>query len=120
LSLSNYGLDNQGGIAAYYYGGGSITLAIRNSTLIPVLNNKYVASEIIFFQNGQMFTKTFNTTETVPGTVWVDPSFQSVIFMNPTIRNSVFTDLFFFNGKDLKNFQLVYNNGEVKIFRVNL
>jgi hypothetical protein len=120
LGLSNYGSDNQGGIAAYYYGGGAITIAVRNNTLIPILNNKYIANEILFFQNGRILGRTFNTSDTVPGTVWIDPSFQSVIYMNPNIRNSVFTHLFFFNGQGLNSFQLVYDNGEVKIFKVNL
>jgi len=120
LSLSNYGLDQQGGIGAYYYGGGAITIAVRNNTLIPVLNNKYIAREIIFFQNGQMFTNTFNTSETVDGTVWVDSSFRTAIFLSPAIRNSIFTRLFFFDGQGLNDFQLVFNNGEVKIFKVKL
>lgn len=120
LSLSNYGTDQQGNVAAYYYGGGSITIVIRNNSYIPVLNNKMIAHEIIYFQNGKMVTNTFNTSETVEGTVWVDPSFQVVIYMEPAVKNSVFTSLYFFNGEGLKNFQLVFNNGEVKIFKVKL
>ena len=120
LGLSNYGVDQQGNIGAYYYGGGVITIAVRNNSYIPVVNNKFIAHEILYFQNGQMATNTFNTNETVQGTVWVDPSFQSVIFMMPDVKNSVFTQMFFFNGAGLKNFQLVFNNGEVKIFKVKL
>lgn len=121
LSLSNYGVDQQGNIGAYYYGGGAITIAIRNNSLVPVLNNKYIAREIIYFQSdGTQVRNTFNTTETVDGTVWVDSTRQIAIFMSPNIRNSVFTDLYFFDGQGLKNFQLVFSNGEVKIFKVKL
>jgi len=120
LPLSNYGMDQQGNIAAYYYGGGAIAVVIKNNSYIPVLNNKVIAREIIYFQNGKMETRTFNTSETVEGTVWVDPSFQAAIYMESSVKNSVFTRLFFFDGAGLKNFQLVFNNGEVKIFKVKL
>jgi len=120
LPLSNYGVDQQGNIAAYYYGGGAIVVAKRNESLVPILNSRAVASEIIYYKNNMLVTQTFNTSDTVQGTVWVEPSFGSAVFMEPEIKNSVFTKLFFFNGEGLKNFQLVFNNGEVKIFKVKL
>ncbi|HLC39442.1 MAG TPA: STT3 domain-containing protein [archaeon] len=120
LPLSNYGVDQQGNIAAYYYGGGAIVVAIRNESYVPILNNKVIANEIIYYKDNKPVTQTFNTSDTVQGTVWVEPSFGSAIFMEPDVKNSVFTKLFFFDGEGLKNFQLVFNNGEVKIFKVNL
>lgn len=126
LYLSNYGVDQHGNIAAYYYGGGAITLAVQNGTLIPILNNKYVASEIVYYQNGKLqdvsTSKFFNTSQVsiVPGTVEVDPGFQWAAFAPPAIRDSVFNNLFFFNGQGLNNFQLVFSNSQVKIFKVKL
>ena len=48
--------------------------------------------------------------------------------MSPEIRDSVFTNMFFFDGKGeiilgidpLKNFNLRYKNSEMKIFDINI
>jgi hypothetical protein len=40
--------------------------------------------------------------------------------MEPAIRDSTFTKLFFFDGRELDAFELVFSNPEVKIFRVSL
>jgi hypothetical protein len=50
--------------------------------------------------------------------LWVDPSFQAVIFMDAPVRDSIFTKLFFWDGEGLKHFEMVYSNSEVKIFKV--
>jgi len=82
---------------------------------------------MLMFQNGQPQILNFgNTTNLVDGLLWVDPSFQVVIFMDHSIRDSVFTNMFFFNGdgnkelgiSKLNNFELVYQNSEIKLFKV--
>jgi hypothetical protein len=47
--------------------------------------------------------------------------------MDSRVRDALFTNMFFFNGQGvtelnipkLKNFELVYSNPEIKIFKVN-
>jgi dolichyl-diphosphooligosaccharide--protein glycosyltransferase len=107
------------------YGDGIITLAIKNNQLVPILNvpqqgiANVVVKNIIYYQNGieQKFEYT-NITNTIDGLVWVDPSFQVVIFMDAQIKDSVFTKLFFFDGKGLTHFEKVFGNSEVKIFKI--
>ena len=54
---------------------------------------------------------------TVPGTLWVDPSLQLVIYMPPQMENSMFTRMFFYNGEGLKYFESSYVNPEVRLFK---
>ena len=115
------------------YGGGLVTLAMKDNKLVPILNfpqqgiSNAIIKEIIFYQNGQPYSYDYsNATNKIDGLLWVDPSFQVVIFMDPAVRDSVFTNMFFFNGEGfpqfgiqpLKHFHLVYSNPEVKIFNV--
>jgi dolichyl-diphosphooligosaccharide--protein glycosyltransferase len=105
--------------------GGIITLTAKENKLIPIINvpeqgiRNAIIKEIVFFQNGQEQRLNYgNLTNTVDGLLWVDPSFRMVIFMDPTIRDSVFTKLFFWNGQGLKHFQLVFSNPEIRLFKV--
>jgi dolichyl-diphosphooligosaccharide--protein glycosyltransferase len=105
--------------------GNILTLAIKENQLVPIINIPQqgiinaVVKEIIFYQNGQerRFAYT-NVTNAIDGLVWVDPSFQIVIFMDSQIRDSIFTKMFFFDGKDLTHFTKVFENPEVKIYKV--
>ena len=103
----------------------TVILAIKDNKLVPVINvpqrniRNAIVEEIIFFQNNQPYQfKYTNVTNTVGGLLWVDPSFRSVIYMEPAIRDSLFVRMFFFSGEGLEHFQLVYFNPEVKIFKV--
>jgi hypothetical protein len=41
------------------------------------------------------------------------------IYMDTTIQNSVFTKMFFFGGEGLEHYKLVYQNAEIKLFKVS-
>jgi dolichyl-diphosphooligosaccharide--protein glycosyltransferase len=105
--------------------GNILTLAIKDNQLVPIINIPQqgiinaVVKEIIFYQNGQerRFAYT-NVTNAIDGLVWVDPSFQVAIFMDAQIKESIFTKMFFFDGQGLTHFTKVFENPEVKIFRV--
>lgn len=105
--------------------GGILTLTVKDDKVVAVINvpqqgiRNALVKEIVYYQQGQEI-RYRNETYEIDGMVWVDPSFSMVIFMDPEIRDSIFTKMFFFNGKDLKNFELVYSNPEVKIFKVKL
>lgn len=129
LQLTN--VDNTQG--TLQYGGGVITIVQRDNQIVPILNipqqgiRNAVIKQILFFQNGQPQTFQFNTTNnTIDGMLWVDPSFQIVIFMDAPTRDSVFTNMFFFNGEGfqefgipkLNKFQLVYPNSEIRLYKV--
>jgi|GEM_PF-1117346 dolichyl-diphosphooligosaccharide--protein glycosyltransferase len=133
LQLTNY--NQQRGILEY--GNGLISIAQKDNKLVAVSNivtdwldpqecpRNSIIRDIIFFQQGrQINQRTENAT--CKGLLFIDPNFQFVIFMDEKIEKSIFTNMFFFNGKglkdfeipELKNFELKYSNPEVKIFEV--
>jgi dolichyl-diphosphooligosaccharide--protein glycosyltransferase len=106
--------------------GNMLTIAMKDNQLVPIMNIPQrniinaVVKEIIFYQNGKERRFTYaNITNAIDGLVWVDPSFQMVIFMDAQIRDSIFTRMFFFDGLNLTYFTKVFENSEVKIYKVN-
>jgi len=117
LSLTNY--NQEQGILEYE--NGAVSLVAKGSQFVPVYNNKYVIKDLVYFPSGQEKRESFaNVTDAVDAMLWIDPSFQVAILMQPDVRDSVFTKMFFWDGEGLSNFQLVFNNPEVKIFKVKL
>jgi hypothetical protein len=107
------------------YGDGIVTLTTKDNQLVPIINipqqgiRNAVIKEIIYFQDGnEQRIEYTNVTNALDGMLWVDPSFRVVIFMEPVIRDSLFTKMFFFEGKGLKHFELKYLNSEVRIYKV--
>jgi hypothetical protein len=111
----------------------TITLLEKNNTPLAVANypqqgiRNAIISDLMYFQNGQTVGAAYNSTNnTLNGLFWIDPSFKIAIFMESDVRDSVFTNMFFFNGEGAKefnisklnNFEMVYENSEVKIFKV--
>jgi dolichyl-diphosphooligosaccharide--protein glycosyltransferase len=127
LQLTDY--DQQSGILQY--GDGVISIIQKDNKLVPILNipqqgiRNAVIKNIIFFQSNNQISQVMENA-TLDGLVVVDSSFQVLTFMDSSIMNSVFTNMFFFNGngsKDLSisglnKFELKYSNSEIKIFKV--
>jgi asparagine N-glycosylation enzyme membrane subunit Stt3 len=121
MQMTNY--DPNTGVLEY--AGGQVKLVFDNGKWVPVLNfpqqgiRNAVISHIIYFENGVQ--RSYNYTDqanVVDGMVWVDPGYGLAIFMDPEIRDSVFTKMFFFDGAGLEHFELVYKNPEIRLFRV--
>jgi len=111
------GVDQNQGVLSY--ADGVINLIRKGDQWVPVYNNKFVIKDIVYFENGQEKQLNFqNVTDSIDGLLWVDSSMQAVIFMEPDVRNSLFTSMYFWSGAGLKHFQLVFNNPELKIFKV--
>jgi len=113
---------NQGVIE---YNDGQLRLVFDNGQWIPVLNfpqqgvRNVPIRNIVYFENGQERRLNFtDMPNTIDGMVWVDPSYTAAMFMDASIRDSVFTRMFFFNGVGLQNFELVYQNPEIRVFKV--
>jgi asparagine N-glycosylation enzyme membrane subunit Stt3 len=120
LPLSSVGDTVNGTPSAIYYGDGALTLILRDGRYVPVVNNKNVVKNLIYYDdkgNAQQL-QFANATDSVDGLVLIEPGFQQAIYMDPQIMSSVFTKLYFGNGQGLNHFKLVYDNGEVKIFKV--
>jgi asparagine N-glycosylation enzyme membrane subunit Stt3 len=106
------------------YSDGAVLLAYQDDKWIPLLNfpqqgvRNAVVRNVIYFENGQMVEQDYGTEGTVDGMVWVDSSYQMAIFMDPLTRDSLFTRMFFFNGAGLEHFELVFQNPEIRLFKV--
>ncbi|MFQ6062466.1 MAG: STT3 domain-containing protein [Methanosarcinales archaeon] len=117
LPFSNF--DQTQGIINY--AGGTVSLVRKEDQWVPVYQNRYVINEVVYFENGETKQLVFqNATNVIDGLLWIDPSYNMAIFMEPTIKDSLFTRMFFFNGQGLERFQLVYSNAEIRLFKVIL
>lgn len=114
-------------VFSYEYAGSGLKFSMiqRNNTLIPVYNNKFIINNLMFFnENGQIqlidLSDYPTKLEKIDGLIWIEPSFENAIYFSPQIKDSIFVKTFFFNGKGLDNFQLVYSNPEIKLYKVNV
>lgn len=124
FSLSEQKQDQEGNpVYVYDYAGLTIAILIKNNQLIPVYNNRFVLSHITFFQQGIPstvdLTNITTSLEKIDGLIWVDPSFRNLIYFAPSIKDSIFTRTFFYDGAGLKHFELVYSNPEIKLYKIN-
>ncbi len=117
------GQDEQGNLN---YGGVITLSALQDGGVVAIINvpqqgirNAIVKDIVYFQQDGEKSHRYSNMTNVVDGMVWVSPGFGSVMFMPPDIRDSIFTRMFFFDGRDLQHFKQVFANSEVKIYKVS-
>jgi hypothetical protein len=108
--------------------GNEITLKKQNEELIPYIDiptrgikNQIIEQMVSYDEQGKEITYDYSDSPNVMnGLVLVPQGGQYVIFMEPEVRDSMLTKLFFFDGSDLQHFELVFGNSEVKIYKVNL
>jgi len=123
IPFSNF--DKQG-LPIYSQGEITITLLQNGTQLLGVVNSpsqgirNAVVRDVVFYQNGERISSRQYNNNTIDGMIWIDPSFRLIIFMDPSIRDSIFTRMFFFDGEGLENFVPMYQNPEVKIFKAKL
>lgn len=122
LQLSYSSRDNAGNLI---YGNGVITLAQKNNQIVPILNipdqgiSNAIIQNIVVFNNDQALSFSYsNVTNIIPGTLFVDPSFQAVIYMDPDTSQSLFTKMFFYYGQGLEKFKPVFTNSIIRIYEV--
>lgn len=123
-----------------------IILVQQNNTVISILNQYELDDSLTpvtqtvrnaIIKNTVMFTEdsivTYDATNTsggqnlINGMSWLDPSAQYILFMQPQVRDSIFTNMYFFLGRGnanagiepLENFSLVYSNPEIRVFKVS-
>ncbi|MFH1623234.1 MAG: STT3 domain-containing protein [Candidatus Aenigmatarchaeota archaeon] len=122
IQMYRTSVDQSEGVISY--GDGAISLAYKDGAWIPVLNmpdqgiRNAVIRSVVYFEGGQEKRLMFNESNMIDGTLWVDPSYGIVIFMDPATFESIFTRMFFFNGDGLHHFELVYQNPEIRLYKV--
>ena len=124
FTMSDVNQDDEGNpIYVYEYSGLTMSIVQKPNYLVPIYNNQYLINHMTFFTDGQMRDIDLSTSginlEKIDGLVWVDPSFRNLIYFAPAIKDSIFTRTFFYDGKGLEHFGLVYSNPEIKLYRVN-
>lgn len=117
------GYDDRQGIIEY--AGGQLLLAWKDNQWVPLLNipeqgiRNVVVRELVYYENGVKKRIDYgNVSSTINGMVWVDPSYQLALFMDPEIKDSIFTRMFFFDGEGLNHFDLVFQNSEIRLYKV--
>lgn len=118
--------DEQGNpIYIYEYSGITISIVQQPNYLLPIYNNQYLINHITFFSADDTGMRDVDLRdssielERIDGLVWVDPSFRNLIYFAPSIKDSVFTKTYFYDGHGLDHFELVYFNPEIKLYKVN-
>lgn len=107
------------------YSNGLVTVVRKDDRLIPIMNlpqqgiRNAIIKEIEYYENGMRKRYNYgNASNVIDGLLWIDPSYRFAIYMDPVIKNSIFSRMFFWNGEGLKHFRLVYSNPEIRVFRV--
>ncbi|MBI1978620.1 MAG: hypothetical protein HYS62_00995 [Candidatus Aenigmarchaeota archaeon] len=114
---------DRSGFPIYSGGGLTLTLLQNETQLLAVMTapsqgiRSVLVSDVVYYQGGQELQSKSTGNNVLDGMVWIDPGFGTAIYMEPDIRDSIFTKMFFFNGKDLEKFEMVYQNPEMKIFK---
>jgi len=85
-------------------------------------NKNYLFQKEITYVNDTVQVLDFSQfNETIPGTVWLHPDKSYLVFIPPNLENSLFTRMFFYEENEtLENFELVYKNKQVKIYKLKI
>jgi len=107
----------------YLYSGLTISIIQKGGQILPVYNNQYVINNILLpSANGTDLVDLSDSDvnlDKIDGLIIVEGGGRSLIYLAPAIKESVFVKTFFFEGKGLDNFELVFSNPEIRLFRVN-
>jgi len=117
---------DRSGLPVYSNNFMTITLLQNDTKLLAVLNvpsqgiRNTLVKDVVFYQTGTEQISQVSGGNPLDAMIWIDPSFRAIIFMEQGVRDSVFTKMFFFVGKELTGFELVYSNPEVKIYKAEI
>ena len=123
IPLQSYGYDQNYTIRSYHYG--ELSAFEQNGQWIVVMsrdNKNYLFQKEITYVNDTVQVLDFSQfNETIPGTVWLHPDKSYLVFIPPNLENSLFTRMFFYEENEtLENFELVYKNKQVKIYKLKI
>ncbi|MEM5871039.1 MAG: STT3 domain-containing protein [Candidatus Aenigmatarchaeota archaeon] len=96
---------------------------INNQTvLVPYFMNRERIKYLVYYQDNKPIIinqEEFGIKSDINAMVIIDPSFRYIFLANEEIMNSMFTRMYFLNGIGLEKFELVFDNPEVKIYKVS-
>ncbi|MBI4009986.1 MAG: hypothetical protein HY361_02215 [Candidatus Aenigmarchaeota archaeon] len=112
----------------------TITIAQKDDQIFAVINmptlgvRNAISRDVLFYNNNNQEVKIRNNiTNNLDSLVFVQPGFSNAIFMEQPVRDSIFTNMFFFSGNGisefnipkLEKFKLVYSNPEIRLYKVD-
>jgi len=120
----SYGYDQNYTIKIYYYQG-DVSLVEQNGKWIAVMkrdNQNYLFNKEIYYVNDT--PKVLDLSQmnnTVPGVIWVHPNKSYLVYIPPNLEHALFTRMFFYEeNQTLNDFELVYRNDQVKIYKLKI
>ena len=124
IPAKSYSYDQNYTIRAYNYGS-DITAYDQDGVWIVVMkkdDKNYLFKKEITYVNDTVQMLDFSEmNNTLPGTVWLHPDKSYIVFIPPNLENSLFTRMFFYEENEtLKNFELVFKNKQVKIYKLKI
>ncbi len=122
IPMQSYGYDQNYSIKSYHYGGG-LSVFEQNGQWIVIMESNgenYLFQKEIVYESGTPQVLDFTgMNNTLPGTIWLHPDKSYLVFIPPVLENSLFTRMFFYEENEtLENFELVFKNNQVKIYRL--
>jgi len=124
IPQKSYGYDQNYTIKIYYYQG-DISLVEQNGKWIAVMkrdNQNYLFSKEIYYVNDTPQIMDFSQmNNTIPGTIWVHPQKSYLVYIPPNLEHALFTRMFFYEENEtLNDFELVFKNDRVKIYKLKI
>ena len=122
IPMQSYSYDQDYNIKTYHYGSGISALEQNNQWIVIMERDgkNYLFQKEITYVNDTPQLLDFSwMNETLPGTVWLHPDKSYIVFIPPTLENSLFTRMFLYEENEtLENFELVFKNKQVKIYKL--
>lgn len=123
IPAQTYSYDLNYTIKSYQYGSG-ITAFEQDGQWVVVIEqngkNYLFEKEITYVNETPQFMDFTWMNETLPGTIWLHPDKNYIVFIPKTLENSLFTRMFFYEDTNLENFELVFKNKQVKIYKLKM
>ncbi len=101
---------------------GGLRLEMVNDSFVPVYETaegKGTFERMMYYENGELKERMFEDEQNViSGTLWVHPQYYMVTYIPEFQEDSMFTRMYFEEGEGLENFEQVFRNDFVKIYRL--
>jgi hypothetical protein len=141
LSLENVKYDTNGNAVVFVYGTIMMVAVGEKPALVYVQGkNAALIDEVMYYNGNSVITRNLNnenktdlassmdplmkqlgyrmSDQSVSLTGWLSKDSRTIIIIPPTLRNTVFTRMFFLEGQGLEHFKQVFRNEQVKIYEV--
>ena len=125
LGQQTFGYDAEYNIMQYVYANGLELIKREGEWFVTVPQSDkrllFTREIIVDEENNPRFLyfDYLPENETLPGTVWVQPNKNYIVYIPQPLEESLFTQMFFYERNEtLENFEMVFKNKQVKIYKL--